>query len=75
MLKRVAEEKGRTESQVLIGWGVEMGVVVVTTSSRKERQEEFASVGFELGEEVVREIMEVGGRVHHRIYWTENYEN
>ncbi|KAH8145789.1 uncharacterized protein LAJ45_10266 [Morchella importuna] len=75
VLKRIAGEKGRTESQVLIRWGVEMGVVIVTTSSKKERQEEFAGVGFELGEEVVREIMEVGGKVHHRIYWTEDYEN
>lgn len=74
-MKRIAEEKGRTESQVLIRWGVEMGVVVVTTSSRAERQEEFKGVDFELGEEVMREITEVGGREHHRIYWTKDYEN
>ncbi|KAH0610859.1 uncharacterized protein H6S33_011286 [Morchella sextelata] len=75
VVKRIAEEKGRTESQVLIRWGVEMGVVVVTTSSRAERQEEFKGVDFELGEEVMREITEVGGREHHRIYWTKDYEN
>jgi 2,5-diketo-D-gluconate reductase A len=52
VVRRVAEEVGRTPAQVLVRWHVQHGIVVIPRSSRPERVRSNADVGgFELSDE------------------------
>lgn len=75
-VKRIAEEKGKTEAQVLLRWVLQKGVVVVTTSRKAERMREYlgAGEGWVLSEEEAAEIDREGGKEKRRVYWAEFYE-
>jgi diketogulonate reductase-like aldo/keto reductase len=45
VVRRVAEEAGRTPAQVLVRWHVQHGIVVIPRSSKPERVRENADVG------------------------------
>ncbi|KAL7273616.1 hypothetical protein RUND412_003520 [Rhizina undulata] len=73
VLKKISSKVGKSESQVLLRWVIEMGVVAITTSSNEARQKEFFDISFELSKDDVEEITREGGKEHHRLYWREKY--
>ena len=61
VVRRVAEEAGRTSAQVLVRWHVQHGVVVIPRSSKPDRVRANADVGgFELSEEQMADLDGLG---------------
>jgi diketogulonate reductase-like aldo/keto reductase len=57
------------EEAVALRWCIQMGVVAVTTTGKKERLEKYLGcLDFELSEEEVDEIIRVGRTKHYRVY-------
>lgn len=67
---RLAATHGVSESAVLLRWHVERGIVVITTSSKRERLEEYLAQlpGFRLSEAEVEEISKAGEGKRFRQY-------
>ena len=62
VVRRVAEETGRTPAQVLVRWHVQHGIVVIPRSSKPERVRSNADVGgFELSAEDMTALDALGG--------------
>ena len=61
VVRRVAEETGRTPAQVLVRWHVQHGIVVIPRSSQPERVRSNADVGgFELTDQQMRALDRLG---------------
>ncbi|KAG1664412.1 hypothetical protein FOA52_009734 [Chlamydomonas sp. UWO 241] len=43
VVQRIASERGLSQAQVLLMWGLQQGVVVVTTSGKRERLDEYVA--------------------------------
>ncbi|CAF1534410.1 unnamed protein product [Adineta steineri] len=55
----------------------DLGDVVVTTSSKRERLEDFLKVldkNFELNDEDIKAIDDAGAKLHFRKYWTKEID-
>lgn len=68
LLEALAEKYGQTTQAVLYNWLRKHGVLVVTTSSKKERLEEIKGLAKEISDEDRAEIDRVGSQYHHRYY-------
>ncbi|ETS83972.1 hypothetical protein PFICI_05848 [Pestalotiopsis fici W106-1] len=70
VVQRLAAKYSITESAVLLRWHVERGIVVITTSSKKERLQEYLVQipGFQLSEAEVDEIGKAGEQKLFRQY-------
>lgn len=73
VVKKVAQELGATEGQVLLKWAHQIthGGIVLTTSSKKERLEEQIKAFTEikdLSDEQVQAIAEAGKQQLHRVF-------
>ena len=75
VLERLAGRYGVCQEAVLLRWTMQMGVVAVTTSGKKERLQGYLeSTTFELTAEEVDEITNVGKTKHFRgSYWMHAY--
>ena len=63
VVRRVAEEVGRTPAQVLVRWHIQHGIVVIPRSSQPERIRANADVaGFELSDDQMADLDALGGR-------------
>ncbi|GJE90727.1 aldo/keto reductase [Phanerochaete sordida] len=75
VITKIASARSITEGQVLQLWLRKKGVVVVTTTTKQERLEEYLAVGTlpDLSDEEVEEIERVGSSHHHRAFcqWIE----
>jgi diketogulonate reductase-like aldo/keto reductase len=61
VVRRVAEETGRTPAQVLVRWHVQHGIVVIPRSSQPDRVRSNADVGgFELTDQQMRALDRLG---------------
>lgn len=61
LLPKLATKYGKTESQILLRWVYQNGILPLTTSSKKERVVEALEIfSFELSQEDVEEISKVG---------------
>ncbi|TIB64435.1 hypothetical protein E3P78_01211 [Wallemia ichthyophaga] len=68
VVKRLASKYAITEHAVLYNWLRKHGVLVVTTSSKKERLEEMHWLAREISHEDSAELDRVGSQYHHRYY-------
>lgn len=60
ILQRLAEKYSKNESQILLRWCVELGIIPLTTTSNKQRIEEYLNIfDFELSKEEIQEIVDV----------------
>lgn len=61
VLKNLAQKYQKSESQILLRWVVEQGVLPVTTSGKEDRIKDFLAIfEFELSQEDIDEITQVG---------------
>lgn len=75
--KELAEKYNVTEGDVALRWTLDQGIVAITTSSREERLRGYLEKlpSFQLAEEEVQEISELGRKKHYRVFWTKHYDN
>jgi len=75
VLEKLAGKYGVCQEAVLLRWTMQMGVVAVTTSGKRERLEGYLeAVSFELNQDEVDEITRVGKTKHFRgNNWMHNY--
>lgn len=75
VLENLAGKYGVCQEAVLLRWTMQMGVVAVTTSSKRERLVGYMQcTTFKLTYEEVAEITEVGKTKHfRRSHWTHDY--
>ncbi|OBA13457.1 conjugated polyketone reductase C2 [Hanseniaspora valbyensis NRRL Y-1626] len=60
ILKRLGEKYGKNEPQILLRWCVELGIIPLTTTSNKQRIDDYLNIfDFELTKEEVQEIINV----------------
>eukprot|EP00271_Cylindrocystis_brebissonii_P013260 TRINITY_DN32973_c0_g1_i1.p1 TRINITY_DN32973_c0_g1~~TRINITY_DN32973_c0_g1_i1.p1 ORF type:complete len:343 (+),score=49.42 TRINITY_DN32973_c0_g1_i1:156-1031(+) len=70
VVTELAKKHDRTDSQILLRWALERGLVSITTSSNPERQREmFAIQDFSLPEEDVQRISDAGMPVKYRAWF------
>ncbi|XBW35588.1 hypothetical protein QEN19_001162 [Hanseniaspora menglaensis] len=73
ILTKLGEKYGKNESQILLRWCVELGVIPLTTTSNKSRIEDYLNIfDFELTEEETQEIINVKDEKFYR-GWMHDY--
>lgn len=71
IVQRLAAKHGKTAAEVLIRWNLQQGNVVITTSSKPDRLQEYLStLDWSLTDEEAQEISEAGKQVHYRKGWS-----
>lgn len=74
VLEELSSKYSKTELQILLRYTLQRGILPVTTTSKAERVKEYLEVfGFELKEEDIAKISEVGKQKTLRLYWTDEY--
>lgn len=72
VLKELAAKYGKTEAQILLRWTYQNNVLPITTSAKKERLNESLEIfKFELSDEDLNKISDVGSQYTFRQYWGE----
>lgn len=72
-LVRIAEAHGVTPAAVLLRWALNQNVVVITTTSKPERMDEYAqAIDLTLSSEEQEEITQVG-LSHHFRWWGKSF--
>lgn len=57
ILKKIADNHNKTTAQVILGWNIQRGVIIITKSVHKNRMEENLNIwDFSLTEEETNEI-------------------
>ncbi|CAF0866724.1 unnamed protein product [Adineta ricciae] len=77
ILEKLAQKYNRTPAQVLLKWNIIKGDVVITTSSKRDRLEDFlktADENFQLSDDDVKAIDDAGAKLHFRKYWTKEID-
>ncbi|KAH3900807.1 related to NADPH-dependent alpha-keto amide reductase [Saccharomycodes ludwigii] len=75
LLTNLAEKYGKSELQILLRWVTQYGVVVLTTSSKRERLLEAIDIfSFELSKQDFEEISKIGKQKVFRSVFNENYD-
>ncbi|ODQ82678.1 hypothetical protein BABINDRAFT_74971 [Babjeviella inositovora NRRL Y-12698] len=70
----LTKKYGKSDTQVLLRWVIQKGVLPITTTSRKERLTEILGIfDFELTQEEVDEIATLGEQKKLRLYWIPDY--
>ncbi|KAG6009280.1 hypothetical protein E4U21_002884 [Claviceps maximensis] len=72
----LAEKYGVSDSEIGLRWSLDQGLVVVTTSSKRERLEGFLTKlpSFALTKEEVARIAEAGNQKHFRAFWNDKFD-
>ena len=70
-VEEIASRTGRSPAQVLLRWNLQQDRVVVTTTSKQERMQEFAEVqSFELSTKDEQIISQAGNKLFFRcVLW------
>lgn len=73
----LAEKYGVAVGDVALRWTLDTGVVAITTSSREDRLRQYLAKlpSFQLTEEEVKEISDLGMKKHYRGFWTSQYDD
>lgn len=67
ILPGLTAKYNRSETQILLRWAIQRGVVVLTTSSKQERLKEILGIfDFELEESDVNLVSEIGSKKHYQ---------
>jgi diketogulonate reductase-like aldo/keto reductase len=72
VVEKLAQKYNRSPAQILLKWNLIKGDIVITTSGKRERLEDFLQVfdeNFQLNEEDIQAIDEAGAKLHFRKYW------
>ncbi|BCR85926.1 aldo/keto reductase [Aspergillus chevalieri] len=73
-VKELASKYGVSGGDVLLRWSIEKGDVVITTSGKEERLKEYLRVlEFQLEDEEVEAISNLGREKHYRAFWRKQY--
>lgn len=73
-LVELSKKYNKTESQILLRWVLQQGILPITTSSNKERLVQSLEIfNFDLSKEDVDTISRLGTQKHLRQYWTNEY--
>ncbi|CAF1461758.1 unnamed protein product [Adineta ricciae] len=78
ILEKLAQKYNRTPAQVLLKWNIIKGDIVITTSSKRDRLEDFLKTtdkNFQLSDEDVKAIDDAGAKLHFRKYWTKEIDS
>ncbi|KAI1849741.1 hypothetical protein JX265_008079 [Neoarthrinium moseri] len=72
---RLAEKYAVSESVILLRWVIQLGIVVITTSGRKERLQEYLKQvpSFQLTDAEVQEISAEGKKKNYRAFFADAY--
>jgi len=73
VVENLAKKYNRSSAQILLKWNLIKGDIAVTTSSKRERLEDFLKAldeNFQLTEDEMKSIDEAGAKLHFRKYWT-----
>ncbi|CAF0872436.1 unnamed protein product [Rotaria sp. Silwood1] len=76
-VEKLAKKYSRSPAQILLKWNLIKGDIIVTTSSKRERLEDFLKVldeNFQLTNEDIKAIDNAGAKLHFRKYWTEQID-
>jgi len=74
VIEKLCKKYNKTNTQILLRWTIDVGVVAVTTSSKESRMKEALGViDFKLDKEDVEEITKVGKQKHLRTFWGKQY--
>ncbi|UNI20042.1 2-dehydropantolactone reductase [Purpureocillium takamizusanense] len=73
--KQLADKYGVSESEIGLRWCIDQGLVVLTTSSKKERLERYLKKLplIKLTPKEVSDIAELGQQKHYRSFWKERF--
>ncbi|KAM4059897.1 aldo/keto reductase family protein [Hirsutella rhossiliensis] len=73
--QQLAEKYGVTESEIGLRWCIDQGLVVITTSSKKDRMERYLSKLplIKLTPKEVGDISELGKQKHFRGFWKDKF--
>lgn len=77
VVRPIAEKYGMTPEQVLLKWVSQQGILVVTTSSHKDRLASFLKAvddSWSLTADEMKAITEAGEKKHFRKYWDKQFE-
>ncbi|ODQ81353.1 hypothetical protein BABINDRAFT_7156 [Babjeviella inositovora NRRL Y-12698] len=70
----LSKKYGKSDTQVLLRWVIQRGILPITTTGKTERLTEILDIfDFELTQEEVDEISRLGSQKTLRLYWNEEY--
>ncbi|PSR77184.1 alpha-keto ester reductase-like protein [Coniella lustricola] len=74
--EELASKYNVTEGNVALRWTLDQGIVAITTSSREDRLRDYLEKlpSFNLSEDEVKDISELGRKKHYRAFWTKYFE-
>ncbi|KND94453.1 NAD/NADP-dependent indole-3-acetaldehyde reductase [Tolypocladium ophioglossoides CBS 100239] len=74
--KQLSEKYGASESEIGLRWCIDQGLVVITTSSKKERLERYIHKLplIKLSPKEVADISELGNQKHFRAFWKDKFD-
>ncbi|KAF4126427.1 Aldo/keto reductase, related to diketogulonate reductase [Geosmithia morbida] len=72
ILTELADKYNVTESDVGLRWVLDQGLIVITTSAKRERLQGYLDKlpTFKLTDKEIAEISELGKQRHYRVWWT-----
>ncbi|KFA66656.1 hypothetical protein S40285_03064 [Stachybotrys chlorohalonatus IBT 40285] len=72
---QLAKKYGVSESEIGLRWCIDQGLVVITTSAKRERLERYLAQlpHFKLTPREVADIAELGNRKHYRAFWKDKF--
>ncbi len=73
VLERLSTKLGASLTQILLQWVIQMGHLVVTTTSKRARMDEIIGMKIELSHEDVQEISSIGKQLDYRKFWVNKY--
>lgn len=65
----LVKKYGKTDSQIILKWVLQMGVLPVTTSSNEDRIKQSLTLDFDLTEEEMKEICDIGAKNKQRFFF------
>lgn len=75
LLPKLVEKYGKTDSQILLRYTLQKGLLPITTSSQSQRQREALDVyNFQLDDEDVEKISAEGAKFHLRNFFKEQFD-
>ncbi|KAI9158492.1 NAD/NADP-dependent indole-3-acetaldehyde reductase [Paramyrothecium foliicola] len=72
---QLAKKYGVSESEIGLRWCIDQGLVVITTSGKRDRLENYLAKlpHFKLTPREISDIAELGQQKHHRGFWTNKF--
>jgi diketogulonate reductase-like aldo/keto reductase len=80
IVEKIAAKYQKSLAQILLKWVLQKGIIVITTSKQEARLREYLELeqnerSFQLTNEEMKEIDEVGNTVKYRKYWENDFKS